>query len=302
MIQRMDLVAGQGGVRSAWLARVARRVVRRRDGRAPLWIELAIVVWLFWLYDVINDLAPLRHALALRNAVAVLHFERSLGLDPELSINRWLASHTTLALIASYDYFFSHAIVTFAVLVLLWWRLPRRYIRLRTVLVIINLIAFAVFWRYPLAPPRSFPGLGFIDVIARAHALISWHSGVLVHDADQFAAMPSLHIAWAMWSAIGVWYLTRRVLIRVLAVAYPMLTAFVVLGTGNHYLVDVVAGAATVALAFAVQLAFTRLAALLRRRRGRRAHADVPAHAHATLHPHGTHEPEHAVRSAPAQP
>jgi membrane-associated phospholipid phosphatase len=302
MIQRMDLVAGKGGVRSAWLARVARRVVRRRDGRAPLWIELAIVVWLFWLYDVINDLAPLRHALALRNAVAVLHFERSLGLDPELSINRWLASHTTLALIASYDYFFSHAIVTFAVLVLLWWRLPRRYIRLRTVLVIINLIAFAVFWRYPLAPPRSFPALGYIDVIARSNALVSWHSGVLVHDADQFAAMPSLHIAWAMWSAIGVWYLTRRVLIRVLAVAYPILTAFVVLGTGNHYLVDVVAGAATVALAFAVQLAFTRLAALLRRRRGRRAHADVPAHAHATLHPHGTHEPEHAVRSAPAQP
>jgi membrane-associated phospholipid phosphatase len=302
MIQRMDLVAGQGGVRSAWLARVARRVVRRRDGRAPLWIELAIVVWLFWLYDVINDLAPLRHALALRNAVAVLHFERSLGLDPELSINRWLASHTTLALIASYDYFFSHAIVTFAVLVLLWWRLPRRYIRLRTVLVIINLIAFAVFWRYPLAPPRSFPALGYIDVIARSNALVSWHSGVLVHDADQFAAMPSLHIAWAMWSAIGVWYLTRRVLIRVLAVAYPMLTAFVVLGTGNHYLVDVVAGAATVALAFAVQLAFTRLAALLRRRRGRRAHADAHAHAHATLHPHDTHEPEHAVRSAPAQP
>jgi membrane-associated phospholipid phosphatase len=302
MIQRMDLVAGKGGVRSAWLARVARRVVRRRDGRAPLWIELAIVVWLFWLYDVINDLAPLRHALALRNAVAVLHFERSLGLDPELSINRWLASHTTLALIASYDYFFSHAIVTFAVLVLLWWRLPRRYIRLRTVLVIINLIAFAVFWRYPLAPPRSFPALGYIDVIARSNALVSWHSGVLVHDADQFAAMPSLHIAWAMWSAIGVWYLTRRVLIRVLAVAYPMLTAFVVLGTGNHYLVDVVAGAATVALAFAVQLAFTRLAALLRRRRGRRAHADAHAHAHATLHPHDTHEPEHAVRSAPAQP
>ena len=299
MIQRMDLVAGQGGVRSAWLARVARRVVRRRDGRAPLWIELAIVVWLFWLYDVINDLAPLRHALALRNAVAVLHFERSLGLDPELSINRWLASHTTLGLIASYDYFFSHAIVTFAVLVLLWWRLPRRYIRLRTVLVIINLIAFAVFWRYPLAPPRSFPGLGYIDVIARSNALVSWHSGVLVHDADQFAAMPSLHIAWAIWSAVGIWYLTRRVLIRALAVAYPVLTCFVVLGTGNHYLVDVAAGAATVALAFAAQLALTRLLALLRNRREQRTHERAHAHVH---EPDRAHEPEHAVRGVPAQP
>jgi len=297
----MDLVAGQGDVRSAWLQRVWLRVGRRADGRAPLWIELAIVVWLFWLYDVINDLAPLRHALALRNAIGVLHFERSLGIDPELSINRWLASHTTLGLIASYDYFFSHAVVTFAVLALLWWRLPQRYIRLRTVLVIINLIAFAVFWRYPLAPPRSFPGLGYIDVIARSNALVSWQSGVLVHDADQFAAMPSLHIAWAIWSAVGVWYLTRRVLIRALAAAYPVLTCFVVLGTGNHYLVDVAAGAATVALAFAVQLAFTRLLAILRSRREQRTHE--PAHAHAHAHePDRAHEPEHAVRGMPAQP
>jgi membrane-associated phospholipid phosphatase len=301
MIHGMESVAGQGDVRSAWLQRVWRRVGRRRDGRAPLWIELAIIVWLFWLYDVINDLAPLRHALALRNAVGVLHFERSLGLDPELSINRWLASHATLGLIASYDYFFSHAIITFAVLALLWWRLPRRYIRLRTVLVIINLVAFAIFWRYPLAPPRSFPALGYIDVIARSNALVSWHSGVLVHDADQFAAMPSLHVAWALWSAVGVWYLTRRVLIRALAAAYPILTCFVVLGTGNHYLVDVVAGAVTVALAFAVQLAFTRLLVLLRQRREQRA--PVHVHAHLLAHdPDRPHEPEHAVRGAPAQP
>ena len=273
-----------GAVRQSLLRRAWGRVGRRVDGRAPLWIELAIVVWLFWLYDVINNLAPIRHALAISNAVGVLHFERSLGLDPELAINRWLGAHTTLASVASYDYFFAHAVVTFTVLVLVWWRVPERYIRLRTLLVIINLIAFAVFWRYPLAPPRLFPGLGYIDVVARAHALVSWHSGVLVHDADQFAAMPSLHVAWAIWSAIGIWQLTRRAVIRALAAAYPILTCFVVLGTGNHYLLDVLAGAGTVGLAFAVQQAFIRLLALRRRRR------------------HGTAAHEHAVRGVPAQP
>ena len=281
MICGMDGVKVAVGVRRSWAGRVWGRVGRRADGRAPLWIELAIVAWLFWLYDVINDFAPIRHALAFANARGVLHFERSLGVSPELAINHWLAAHATIALIASYDYFFAHAVVTFAVLVLLWWRLPKRYIRLRTLLVIINLIAFVVFWRYPLAPPRLFPGLGYIDVIARAHALVSWHSGALVHDADQFAAMPSLHVAWALWSAIGIWNLTRRAVIRMLALAYPLLTCFVVLGTGNHYLVDVLAGAGTVALAFAVQLAFVRV---LARRRG-----TVPA-------PH-----EHPVRGVPAQ-
>jgi membrane-associated phospholipid phosphatase len=283
MICGMDGVKVAVAVRRSLLRRAWGRVGRRDDGRAPLWIELAIVVWLFWLYDVINNLAPIRHALAIANAVGVLHFERSLGLDPELAINRWLGAHATLAMIASYDYFFAHAVVTFAVLVLVWRRVPERYIRLRTLLVIINLIAFAVFWRYPLAPPRLFPGLGYIDVVARAHALVSWHSGVLVHDADQFAAMPSLHVAWAIWSAIGIWHLTRRAVIRALAAAYPILTCFVVLGTGNHYLLDVLAGAGTVGLAFAVQQAFIRLLALRRRRRGTAAH-------------------EHAVRGVPAQP
>ena len=276
----MGTVAREEDVRRSWSQRALRRLTRRRDGRAPLWIELAIVVWLFWLYDVINDLAPLRHALALANARSLLQFERSLGLDPELTLNRWLAGHATLSSFASYYYFFAHAVVTFAVLVWLWWWRPNRYVALRTALVIINLVAFAVFWRYPLAPPRSFPALGFIDVIARSRALVSWHSGVLVHDADQFAAMPSLHVAWALWSATAVWQCTRRVAIRALAALYPLLTSFIVLATGNHYLLDVVAGAATAGLAFAVQYAFRQLAALVRRRRSEpreRAAGSVPA-------------------------
>jgi membrane-associated phospholipid phosphatase len=276
----MGTVAREEDVRRSWPQRALRRLTRRRDGRAPLWIELAIVVWLFWLYDVINDLAPLRHVLALANARGLLQFERSLGLDPELTLNRWLAGHATLASFASYYYFFAHAVITFAVLVWLWWWHPNRYVRLRTTLVIINLVAFVVFWRYPLAPPRSFPALGFIDVIAHSHALVSWHSGVLVRDADQFAAMPSLHVAWALWSATAIWQCTRRVAIRALAALYPLLTSFIVLATGNHYLLDVLAGAGTAGLAFAVQYAFRQLAAVVRRRRSEpreRAAESLPA-------------------------
>jgi membrane-associated phospholipid phosphatase len=280
MIWGMGMFAREEDVGRSWQQRALRRLTRRRDGRAPLWIELAIVAWLFWLYDVINNLAPIRHALAVANARSLLGFERTLGLDPELTLNRWLAGHATLASFASYYYFFAHALVTFAVLVWLWWWRPNRYVALRTALVIINLLAFVVFWRYPLAPPRSFPALGYIDVIAGSHALVSWHSGVLVRDADQFAAMPSLHVAWALWSATAVWQCTRRVAIRALAALYPLLTSLVVLATGNHYLLDVLAGAATAALAFATQYAFRQLAALVRRRRSaprERAAESVPA-------------------------
>ncbi|HEY5390425.1 MAG TPA: phosphatase PAP2 family protein, partial [Solirubrobacteraceae bacterium] len=242
------------------------------------------IAWLFWLYDVINNAAPLRLALARRNAVGLLSLERTLGLDFERTLNHWLAGHMTLGSIASYYYFFTHGMVTIVVLVLLWWRNAPLYRRLRTRLVIVNLIAFVVFWRYPLAPPRMFPGRGFVDVIGNSHSLVSWSSTALVDDADQLAAMPSLHIAWALWSAIGLWQLFRRRWIAGLAALYPLTTAFVVLSTGNHYVLDVVAGAATLCLAFALQSAFDRLRARAPVSGGRRAGA-AAASASAALDP-----------------
>jgi membrane-associated phospholipid phosphatase len=157
-------------------------------------------------------------------------------------------------------------VVTFALLAWLWWSRPALYQRLRLQLVIVNLIAFVVFWRYPLAPPRMFPGLGYNDVIASSHAFVSWHSGALVHDADQFAAMPSLHVAWAAWCGLAIWQLYRRRAVAVLAIAYPLLTALVVVATGNHYLLDVVAGGATVLAALGLHRALECVLAIWRRR------------------------------------
>ena len=243
------------------------RLLRRRDGRAPLWIELAVIGWLFWLYDVINNFAPERRRLALHNALGVLRFERSLGIRLEHTLDHWLAVHSVLAFIATYYYFFAHALVTIGVLAVLWWRSPALYRRMRAQLVLINLIAFIVFWRYPLAPPRMLPGHQFVDVVASTHAVISWHSAALSHDADQFAAMPSLHLAWASWCALGIWQLTRRRVLRVLAVLHVAVTTFVVLATGNHYLVDVLAGLGTTALGVGLYLLGARAIAAQRESR-----------------------------------
>ena len=265
---RMGSVEGAVTRSRTLLVRVWGRMLRRSDGRAPLWIELAVIGWLFYLYDEVNNLAPLRQQLAVHNAVGLIGFEHSLHLSPELAINTWLSVHATVGSIASYYYFFAHGLVTFAVLALMWWKRPALYRRQRSLLVIINLVAFAVFWRYPLAPPRMFPKLGYTDVIATSHALVSWSSGALVHDADQLAAMPSLHIAWAIWSGLSLWLLARRRIVALAAIAYPLMTALVVMGTGNHYVLDVVAGAATVPLAFALARGFDWLMARARRLSG----------------------------------
>jgi len=237
-------------------SRAGSRALAAVRARPRWWVELLIVGWLLWVYDSINNLAHLRYSLAIGNALGVLHLERTLHLDPELTLNRWMAHHHTLGVVSSYYYDNAHFVVTFGLLAWLWWRRADIYRPLRSALVAMNLIGLAVFWLYPVAPPRMLPG--FTDVVTATGAVGSWHSGPLAHDANQLAAMPSLHMAWAAWCGLVLWQLSSRLWVRALAVAYPCVTCFAVLATGNHFLLDVFAGLATAALAVALVQALRR--------------------------------------------
>ncbi len=226
---------------------LAARAKPERSTRPRWWGELLVIVWLLWVYDLINDLAPLRTALAIGHARSILHLEQTLHLDPEHTLDRWLAGHHTLGLILSLYYDNAHFVVTFALLGWLWWRQADLYRPLRNSLVIVNLVGFAVFWLYPVAPPRLLKG--FTDVVAASHTFGSWHTGALASQANQVAAMPSLHIGWAVWCTVALWRLTRDRRLRLLALAYPCLTAVAVLATGNHFLFDIFGGLAAIAIA-----------------------------------------------------
>jgi hypothetical protein len=108
---------------------------------------------------------------------------------------------------------------------------------------------------------------GFTDIIAVTHAVGDFHTGALATAANQYAAMPSLHIAWAAWSCLVVWRMFSSRIARTAAIIYPFVTAFVVLSTGNHFLVDVLAGAAVMATAVTIELAAGRWIGPYRRRR-----------------------------------
>jgi hypothetical protein len=237
---------------------------RAQATRTRWWIEALVIAWLCWVYDMTTNLAPLRLHLALVHAESILALERSLGIAPELSLDRWLEGHRTLALAVSDYYDNAHFIVTLGLLGWLWWRRADLYRPLRNTLVLANVIAFVVFWLYPVAPPRMLRSDGFSDIVAASHAFGSWHTGALASAANQLAAMPSLHIAWAAWCTVVVWRLTRRAWLRALAVLYPCMTAFAVLATGNHYVLDVLAGLATLGAAMALVAVLPRLSVRLR--------------------------------------
>ncbi len=215
--------------------------------------ELIVVLVLLRAYDLVRGHAELRQAAALRHGEQLLNVERWLHINVELSVNLWTAQQSALSLLASYWYQFAHLSVTLGVLVWCWWRRAHSYRRARNALVLTNVFGLVIFLIFPAAPPRFLPGFGFVDAVARAGFGTS-HGGPVT--ADQFGAFPSLHLAWAVWTAVVAHRLVRSTVLRRLWLCYPLITATVVVATGNHYLLDVLAGSlialTTLAIAYRI--------------------------------------------------
>jgi hypothetical protein len=263
--------------------------------RKRLWVEVLAVAWLAWVYDAITNLAHLRLHAAVANARGVLHLEQTLHIDPEHSLDQWVAGHHTLGAVLSAYYDNAHWGLTLGLLAWLWWRRPELYRPLRNSLVLVNLLGFIVFWRYPVAPPRMLAG--FTDVISSNAVGPDFHVGALASNANELAAMPSLHMAWAAWCALALWRISSKRWVRGLALAYPCVTAFTVLATGNHFVLDLIGGLATLALALLLlRVAPRALAASARRLAALRDRVAERLRRERTRLGQGTAVPVHPVR------
>jgi hypothetical protein len=203
--------------------------------------EILVVLVLLRVYDMARAQAEVRRGAALAHGTAILDIERALRVDVEHAMNLWVVSHRTLSLVASDLYQFAHVTVTLSLLAWCWWHRPDLYRAARNALVLINVMGLTVFLLLPVAPPRLLPGYGFVDAVALA-GFGTTHGGP-VH-ADQYGALPSLHLAWAVWVAVVAMRMLPRTWHRWLCWAYPLLITAVVVVTGNHYLLDAVAGTA----------------------------------------------------------
>lgn len=217
----------------------------QRSTRRPVVSEVIVIVFLLRVYDIVRQHAEIRRDVALGHGHGVLHLEQALHLDPEHWLNALVSRHAHLSTFVVDWYQYLHIPVTMTMLGLVWLLRPAHYRPLRTALVLLNLVALSVFLLWPLAPPRLLADAGFVDSSARAG--FGEVAGASTVSVDQFGAMPSLHMAWAVWCAAAVVLVSRHpALRRVRHVAwlYPATTAFVVVATANHYVADVVAGLA----------------------------------------------------------
>jgi membrane-associated phospholipid phosphatase len=208
--------------------------------RAALAGELAIVAVLVLCYDRIRGLAEVKRAVAVDNGLQLLTLEHHIGIDLELPSNLWLAAHRYLADMASWYYQVAHLTVTLGVLVVCYIRRPDVYRSARNALILINVVGLVIYWCYPVAPPRLLPGSAFVDVTK----VTGVANAASTSAPNPYAAMPSLHTAWAVWVTVVALILVRVWWLRLVALLYPVLTVAVIVTTGNHYLLDTVAGAA----------------------------------------------------------
>jgi hypothetical protein len=233
-------------------------------------LPIAVLLW------GLDDVARFRAGAAgvgMQHAVVVNSISNTLGGAAVHLMNDWTLAHGAAALASAWYYILFQGAVTGVVGVVLIWRRAPAFRLHRNALIAVTLLGLVAFWLYPVAPPRMMPG--YHDVISSA--IPAFTSLVETNGAAQFASLPSLHVAWALWVAIALSGVLRHPLLRAAVWLYPVATVADVLATANHYLLDVVTAPGLLLVAYAVVLAPALGRHLARRRIGPR-----PRHAAAT--------------------
>ncbi|EDY50994.1 integral membrane protein [Streptomyces clavuligerus] len=230
----------------------------RSPRRPRIWFEILLIAISYWTYSLIRNAVPEQKAQALRNANWIWEFEKSLGLAFEYSVNHAVNSVTWLIVTMNYYYATLHFVVTIGVLVWLYRWHPGRYAAGRLVLFATTAVALVGYYLYPLAPPRLMDGVDFIDTVLVHETWGSMASGDLKNMSNQYAAMPSMHIGWSLWSGVIVFALAKAPWAKILGLLYPVATLVVIVATANHFWLDAVGGILCLGFGFGLSYAWYR--------------------------------------------
>jgi hypothetical protein len=247
-----------------------------RERKLYWWKEALIIAIFYLLYSLARnqfgsarvnvDGEPLH---AFNNAIKVIRVERALGLFHEETVQDWFLPYRGFMQFWNTFYGTAHFIVTVGAFVWMFRRKPVDFPSWRNALGFTTALAIIGFSLFPLMPPRlldatgvyggariaaaeGYQNFGFVDTLDVYGGPWDFDSGAMVKVSNQYAAMPSLHIAWSTWCVLVMWRLTRRRWARVVLVLYPAATLFCIVVTANHYWLDGVGGLVTLAAGIAL--------------------------------------------------
>jgi hypothetical protein len=250
---------------------------RLRDGHHIYWwAEVLAVVAFYAVYSSIRNIHHGNAAEAFQHAKELIRFQKDLGIYYEQTVQHWALHFRPLIIAANYFYGSLHFVVTGGVMVYLYRKWSNDYPLWRNAIAVTTALALIGFAFFPLMPPRLLPAhYGFVDTLAKDPAIWSFNSGAVNKISNQYAAMPSVHCAWALWCACALFPRVRHTWAKALAVLYPVATLTAIVITANHYFLDAPAGFLAFGIGYTVARIFTRSG------RGPEVPEipDVPAHA-----------------------
>jgi hypothetical protein len=240
-----------------------------RDGsNIYWWVEILAILAFYLLYSVVRNANGSHPLHAFLDARHIISIEHHLGIFHEATIQRWALHFTPMIVTANYMYGSLHFIVTIWVAVWLFRTYSDDYPRYRNTLAITTGLALIGFTFFPLMPPRLLDDFvlqhhlpfhfGFVDTLDKYPTPWSFDSGPAAKVSNQYAAMPSVHIAWSTWCALAMVPRMKTRGRKILAGSYPVVTLVVIVITANHYVIDAAGGLAILTVGWVLGNRFTR--------------------------------------------
>jgi hypothetical protein len=222
---------------------------RLPQGWGDLIRQLVLLLVVYQGYQVVRGIADGRDLVAFTNAEHVMSLERSVGAFFEAGFQQALLEHRWLIDFANWAYFNTHFVITIAFLAWLYLFRNEHFYFVRNMFMVAMVLALVGYAAFPTAPPRFFPELGFTDTIATFTGIEQDENTTASFLVNPYAAVPSMHIAFALMITVPAMALSASAWARALWSAYPLLVFFVIVVTANHYWFDAAAGAAVACMA-----------------------------------------------------
>jgi hypothetical protein len=207
-------------------------------------VELLIVGVAFVLYYLVRGFVVERTFEATSRAIRIVELEKSLGLWVwESKMQAWVMSSDVLAHLFNNIYVYAHFPLIIIIGLWLFFFHRQRYVLLRNAFLISGGIGLIIFNLLPTAPPRLLPWPLSDQVVDTMFAFSRVNYDMQpAAFVNHYAAMPSLHFGWNLLLGIGIIWTMRNFLGIAFGVTMPAAMFIAVVATGNHFIIDVVAG------------------------------------------------------------
>jgi len=250
---------------------VRRATTRKLAFAGALTRELSLVLVLYSIWQFFGSLGTVREADGFVNGRTVYDIERTLHIANEASFEHWFLPHSLLVQFWNGYYATAHAAALAIFLVWLFVKHRDRYPRVRNTVALVTGVVLCMHF-IPVAPPRLYPELGFVDT-AKLYGQSVY--GTVGHGlSDQMSAMPSMHVAWALIVGIGAITIgTSRW--RWLVLVHTSFTVIAVTATANHWWLDGIVAGIIVGVVMARHRVFAAIRSAVHRDRGADRHRVV---------------------------